>query len=154
MGKKIAGLVFALLVFFCIGGPIKGVERYEEVFQPETKNFADRAEEYFPVKQNIKTATVDVLVGKASWYGPEFDGRLTASGEVYNQSALTAAHRELEFGTKVRVTNLSNGKSVLVTINDRGPYVAGRHLDLSRAAAEQVDMVEQGVVEVKMEVIP
>ncbi|HHW01890.1 MAG TPA: septal ring lytic transglycosylase RlpA family protein [Thermoanaerobacterales bacterium] len=154
LGKKIAGLVFALLVFFCIGGPIKGVERYEEVFQPETKNFADRAEEYFPVKQNIKTATVDVLVGKASWYGPEFDGRLTASGEVYNQSALTAAHRELEFGTKVRVTNLSNGKSVLVTINDRGPYVAGRHLDLSRAAAEQVDMVEQGVVEVKMEVIP
>jgi rare lipoprotein A len=60
----------------------------------------------------------------------------------------------LAFGTKVRVTNLSNGKSVLVTINDRGPYVAGRHLDLSRAAAEQVDMVEQGVAEVKMEVIP
>jgi len=158
LGKKVVGLVFIFLVLFCIGGPIKGVESYEkviqqEVIQPETKAFATGAEEYLLLKQNMEASTANVLMGKASWYGPGFDGKTTASGQVYDQNALTAAHKELAFGTKVRVTNLSNGESVLVTINDRGPYVAGRHLDLSRAAAERVGMVEQGVANVKMEIL-
>ncbi|RFC69517.1 MULTISPECIES: septal ring lytic transglycosylase RlpA family protein [Mesorhizobium] len=82
--------------------------------------------------------------GKASWYGPGFHGRSTASGERFNQSNLTAAHKYLPFGTKLRVTNARNGKSVVVRINDRGPYVRGRLLDLSKGAATQIGMVRSG----------
>jgi rare lipoprotein A len=77
-------------------------------------------------------------VGTASWYGPGFHSKKTASGTRFNQNALTAAHRSLPLGTKARVTNLKNGKAVLVTINDRGPYSGGRVIDLSRAAARQL----------------
>ena len=79
-------------------------------------------------------------VGTASWYGPGFHGKKTASGNRFNQYALTAAHRSLPLGTRARVTNLRNGKAVTVTINDRGPYSGGRVIDLSRAAAQQLAM--------------
>ncbi len=79
-------------------------------------------------------------VGTASWYGPGFHGRKTASGKRFNQHALTAAHRSLPLGTRAKVTNLTNGKAVLVTINDRGPYHGGRVIDLSRAAAQRLAM--------------
>lgn len=78
--------------------------------------------------------------GVASWYGPGFHGRPTANGEHFNTHALTAAHRTLPFGTKVRVTNKSNGRSVVVRINDRGPYVGGRVIDLSNASARALGM--------------
>ena len=77
-------------------------------------------------------------VGTASWYGPGFHGKKTASGNRFNQHALTAAHRHWPLGTRARVTNLKNGKAVTVTINDRGPYRGGRVIDLSRAAARQL----------------
>jgi rare lipoprotein A len=89
-------------------------------------------------------------VGVASWYGPGFHGQSTASGEIYNQNALTAAHRTLPLGTRVEVTNLSNGKSVQVRINDRGPYVRGRSIDLSRGAARKLGMVKSGVSKVRI----
>jgi rare lipoprotein A len=92
--------------------------------------------------------------GIASWYGPRFHGKRAASGETFNENELTAAHRRLPFDTEVRVTNLANGRSVVVRINDRGPYVKGRILDLSRAAAEELGMVEPGIVKVKLEVLP
>ena len=76
--------------------------------------------------------------GLASWYGPGFHGRKTASGETFNAGALTAAHRSLPFGTRVRVVNKRNGRSVVVRINDRGPYGHGRVIDLSRAAARAI----------------
>lgn len=76
--------------------------------------------------------------GEASWYGPGFHGRKTASGERFNQNALTAAHRTLPFGAKVKVTNVNNGKSVTVRINDRGPYHGGRIIDLSKAANQAI----------------
>ncbi len=79
-------------------------------------------------------------VGTASWYGPGFHGKKTASGKRFNQQALTAAHRSLPLGTRAKVTNLRNGKAVMVTINDRGPYSGGRIIDLSRAAARQLAM--------------
>lgn len=75
----------------------------------------------------------------ASWYGGKFHGRTTASGEVYNMYALTAAHKTLPFGTKVKVTNKKNGKVVYVRINDRGPFIKGRVIDLSKAAHEKID---------------
>jgi rare lipoprotein A len=91
------------------------------------------------------------LVGKASWYGPRFHGRKTASGEIFNQHELTAAHRSLPLGTKVKVTNLKNGRSVVVRINDRGPYAKGRVIDLSRAAAKRLGMLNSGVAQVRVE---
>lgn len=89
--------------------------------------------------------------GKASFYASSFNGRKTASGEKFRNSKLTAAHKTLPFGTKVKVTNLSNGKSVKVRINDRGPFVAGRIIDLSKKAARRIDMADQGIgnVEIK-----
>jgi rare lipoprotein A len=91
-----------------------------------------------------------VETGLASWYGGKFHGRTTASGEVYDMYALTAAHKTLPFGTVVEVTNLENGRSLRVRINDRGPFVDGRIIDLSYAAAKRLDMVRDGVVRVKL----
>lgn len=87
----------------------------------------------------------------ASWYGPRFHGNLTANGEIYDQMALTAAHKSLPFGTILKVTNLRNGKSALIRINDRGPYVNGRDLDLSKGTAEALGMMHKGVIKVKVE---
>jgi len=88
---------------------------------------------------------------KASYYGGKYHGRLTASGERFNMHAMTAAHRSLPFGTRVRVTNLDNGKSVVVRINDRGPFVRGRVIDLSRAAAKKIGLT--GLAPVRVEVL-
>jgi len=91
--------------------------------------------------------------GRASFYGDELDGRRTASGEIYDQNKFTGAHLKLQFGTKVRVTNLFNDRSVIVRINDRGPYVKGRIIDVSKAAALKLDMIKAGVIEVLVEVV-
>ena len=88
---------------------------------------------------------------RASYYGPRFDGHRTASGQVFRQQELTAAHRVWRFGTKVRVTNLRNGRDVVVTITDRGPYVRGRGLDLSVAAARALGATGTGVVPVRLD---
>ncbi len=91
--------------------------------------------------------------GKATYYADKFHGRRTASGERYDKNRLTAAHRSLPFGTTVRVTNLLNGKTVIVRINDRGPLKGGRIIDLSRAAAIAVGMISQGVVPAGIEIV-
>ena len=89
--------------------------------------------------------------GQASYYGARHHGKQTASGERFDQHALTAAHRSLPFGSRVLVTNLHNGKSVVVRINDRGPFVRGRIIDVSRQAAAQLDMLRDGVVPVRVQ---
>lgn len=91
--------------------------------------------------------------GQASWYGDRHHGKRTASGERFDQHALTAAHRQLPFGTRVRVTHLGNGRQVTVRINDRGPFGKGRIIDLSRRAAEQLDMLRQGIAPVRIEAL-
>jgi rare lipoprotein A len=93
------------------------------------------------------------ISGSASWYGGTFHGRKTANGERYNMYGMTAAHKSLPFGTKVRVTNQKNGKAVVVRINDRGPYVGKRVIDLSKGAATAVGMIGSGVAPVKIEVL-
>jgi rare lipoprotein A len=93
---------------------------------------------------------VSAQVGRASFYGHGFHGRETASGVVFDQEAMTAAHRTLAFGTRVRVTNLANGNSVVVTVNDRGPYVRGRMIDLSLGAARALGFVEEGTTRVRV----
>ncbi|PAU94635.1 septal ring lytic transglycosylase RlpA family lipoprotein [Aliifodinibius salipaludis] len=88
--------------------------------------------------------------GKASWYGPNFDGKLTANGEIYDMYDLTAAHRTLPFNSVVKVKNLDNGKSVTVRINDRGPYAKNRIIDLSKKAADEIDMLGSGTAPVEL----
>jgi rare lipoprotein A len=94
-----------------------------------------------------------VQTGKASWYGDAHHGKKTASGEVYDMAQLTAAHRTLPIGTRVRVTNVANGRSVVVRINDRGPFRDGRIIDLSRAAARELGPLGVGVFTVRLEVL-
>lgn len=111
----------------------------------------DRTQHNFT--QSARTSIANSFGGRASWYGPGFHGRLTANGEVYNQNAMTAAHPSLEFGTKVEVTNLNNGRSVVVRINDRGPYAGGRVIDLSAAAARSLNMIHSGVAPVQVNIL-
>lgn len=94
-----------------------------------------------------------MLRGKASYYADKFHGRRTANGELFDMNELTAAHKTLPFGTVVEVTNLVNNRSVVVRINDRGPFVGGRIIDLSKKAAEVIDMINAGVVEVEVRIL-
>ena len=116
-----------------------------------------------PTEQKTKTQAKDIVnkskkslqtkYGSASFYGPGFHGRKTASGEVFNQNALTAAHRTLPFGTKLRVTCTTTGRSVVVRVNDRGPFHGNRVLDLSLGSAKAIGMVDRGVTKVKYEIL-
>lgn len=113
-------------------------------------------DEFVPVTEDIIENTTSIRyvnhgTMRASWYGPRFHGKTTANGEIYDQTALTAAHKSLRFGTILKVTNPGNNKSVIVRINDRGPYIPGRQLDLSKAAAEQLDVIFSGVKRLKVE---
>lgn len=93
-------------------------------------------------------------IGPASWYGKFFHGKQTASGETYNMYEMTAAHPELPLGTRVKVTNLHNEKSVIVRVNDRGPLVPGRIIDLSYGAAKELGFEEKGVQKVRLDIVP
>ena len=99
------------------------------------------------------TPPEDIQTGVASWYGPTFHGKSTSNKEIYDMHDLTAAHKSLPFGTYVVVTNLNNGKSVTVRINDRGPFVKGRIIDLSYAAARAVDLIGTGTAPVRLEIL-
>ncbi len=91
--------------------------------------------------------------GIASWYGPGFHGKKTANGEIYNQNAMTAAHKTLPLGSVVEVRNLENGKKITVRINDRGPFIDGRIIDLSKKGAERIGMLESGIAKVKVTLV-
>ena len=108
------------------------------------------ADKGYPVHPDSNKYELD---GKATWYGPGLNGNKTASGEIVDMYGMTAAHKKLPFGTIVVVTNQKNNKSVVVRINDRGPFVSGRIIDLSYGAAYLIDMVRDGVVPVKVEII-
>lgn len=101
-----------------------------------------------PSRRNL-----DISYGKASYYGADFNGKKTASGEVFDMYALTAAHNDFPFGTLCRITNLMNSKEVVVRINDRGPFVKDRIIDLSYGAASELDAINSGVIDVKIEVL-
>jgi rare lipoprotein A len=108
---------------------------------------------FSPISSVARSDHTQSLQGTASYYGAKFQGRRTASGERFNQEALTAAHKTLPFGTRVRVTNLRNGESVEVKINDRGPYIRGRIIDLSKGAAREIGMLRSGTAKVRVKVI-
>ncbi len=123
------------------GGPKSSEKAKTEYESPDDYKNAD------------KDAWKDQMEGIASWYGEDFNGRLTASGEVYDMYKFTAAHKTLPLGTVVKVTNLDNGKTVEVKVNDRGPYVKGRIIDLSRTAGRAIDIRGAGTSRVKLEVV-
>ena len=106
-----------------------------------------------PPSARNTAASANQLEGIASYYADEFHGRPTSSGEVYDMHALTAAHRTLPFNTKVRVVNLENGKSVVVRVNDRGPFKDDRIIDLSLEAAKQIGLVANGTAPVRLEIL-
>jgi rare lipoprotein A len=93
------------------------------------------------------------LDGIASYYAHDFNGKMTSNGEIFDMNALTAAHRTFPFGTKVRVTNLENNKTVVVRVNDRGPFKEGRMMDLSMGAAKEIDLIRTGTAHVRLEVL-
>jgi rare lipoprotein A len=115
---------------------------------PETVAAPEAVEQEVVPEQEVRPAILGE--GMASYYGAELAGNRTASGERFNPNALTAAHRTLPLGTRLRVTNKANGKSVIVRVNDRGPFAKGRILDLSRAAAERISMVRSGTARISI----
>ena len=106
-----------------------------------------------PPTSKVVPTVVRVITGEASWYGPGFFGNRTANGEVYQRGTMTAAHRTLPFGTKVRVTNLWNGRSEVIRINDRGPFVHHRVIDLGHGAASSLGLTASGIAQVRLEVL-
>ena len=121
----------------------------EAVYRSTMKPYKVRGKWYYP----IPAVEGETFIGKASWYGPNFHGKLTSNGERYNMHKRTAAHKTLPINTYVRVTNLNNGLETVVRINDRGPFVDGRIIDLSYQAAKEIGLIKKGVVPVKLEVV-
>ena len=103
--------------------------------------------------QSVQRTLAHAYTGVASWYGPGFYGRPTASGEIYRPGTYTIAHRSLPFGTRVRITNLNNGRSAVARVNDRGPYVGGRIADLGQGIASQLGVTSSGVANIRLEVL-
>lgn len=116
---------------------------------PTMKPYEIRGIKYYPTVVNVG----DIFHGNASWYGPDFHGKSTSNGEIYNMHDMTAAHKTLPMNTIVKVTNKNNGKSTVVRINDRGPFVETRIIDLSNTAARNIDMVGVGTAPVKVEIL-
>ncbi len=128
------------------GTPSKQKEGY---IHPTMRPYSVFGKRYYPTKVRVG----ETFYGISSWYGPDFDGKATSSGEIYDMHALTAAHKTFPMNTMVKVTNRDNGKSVIVRITDRGPFVGTRIIDLSNKAAHQIDMVKKGTANVKLEVV-
>lgn len=129
-------------------------QRFASVRIPESSSSGSKSQSQ-QSQQSVQEKALpgSIIRGYASFYGDEFHGRLTSNGEVFSQELLTAAHKTLPFGTKLKVTNTKNKRSVIVRVNDRGPFVDGRVLDLSRAAAERIDMKNEGIAFVSITVM-
>jgi rare lipoprotein A len=130
--------------------------RQEVTPTPAPQREERKADQAQPVKESTKIRSPrskNMQSGKASWYGPGFHGKPTASGEVFDQALMTAAHNTLPLGSKAKVINLANGNAVEVKINDRGPFVDGRIIDLSRAAARALGILASGVTQVRVEIL-
>ena len=151
MQRVLTQMVAALAVLSTMGaahGPNTMENRSQAAVPSSTVQFSMNAK---PVRAK---KSEPYQVGPASWYGKFFHGRQTASGETYNMYEMTAAHPDLPLGTRVRVTNLKNSKAVIVRVNDRGPLVPGRIIDLSYGAAQVLGFSEKGVQRVRLDIVP
>ena len=117
-------------------------------------SWEDRFLRQMPASPKGLLQLASAYTGQASWYGPGFYGNRTANGEVFRPGTYTAAHRSLPFGTRVKVTNLNNGRSAVVRINDRGPFTGGRIIDLAHGAATDLGVTSSGLATVRLEVLP
>jgi len=149
--RSLAKILFVLVLVALVGFTL--VVNEDKITEPAGTEDLSSVEEAVVTADRSLVEFVDKGNMKASWYGPGFHGRLTANGEIYDQMSFTAAHKSLKFGTLLKITNLRNSKSVVVRINDRGPYITGRDLDLSKAAALELGMVKRGVAKIKVEEI-
>lgn len=149
-------ILFCIGLFLCFLLTACGFKHHliseGRIFPPQERE-AVREEKFFPESRVEKRETKSVQYGVASWYGPDFHGKPTSSGEIYDMYQLTCAHNTLPLGTVVMVTNLENGRSLEVKVNDRGPFVKERLLDLSYAAAQILGIWEKGTALVKVEVV-
>ena len=148
--KSLAIVSFILVIGGLVGFTVINSEKVENNEQILTEEFVPET----ITESTVNTSSIEYVnrgTMKASWYGPKFHGKLTANGEIYDQMALTAAHKSLTFGTLLKVINPKNGKSVIVRINDRGPYVGNRELDLSKGAAMKLGLIKKGVARVKIQ---
>ncbi len=136
--KRVRHLFFCLLSFFILFG------------LAAKASFKDEVKDIIHYRDELRG---QIWYGNASWYGPYWHGRTTSNGETFNRNNLTAAHRTLPFNTMVKVTNLRNNKSVVVRVNDRGPFKAGRIIDLSEKAADKIDAKKQGISYVKVQIL-
>ena len=149
--RSLAKILFILVLIALIGFTLDVDE--DKITEPVVTEDVVSVEEESITADRSLVEFVDKGSMKASWYGPGFHGQKTANGEVYDQNSFTAAHKSQIFGTLLKITNLKNSKSVVVRINDRGPYIHGRDLDLSKAAALELGMVRKGVAKIKVEEI-
>ena len=152
-----------LFIFVLVGCSHKPIDRTSPTYRapvansstpsklnhPTMRPYTVMGKRYYPTVVSVG----ETFTGRASWYGPNFHGKKTSNGETYSMWAMTAAHKTLPMNTVVRVTNKSNGKSVVVRVNDRGPFVNTRIIDLSKKAATELDMVKTGTAPVKLEIL-
>lgn len=145
-------LIFILIIIQCTPSP-----RYHYREEPKRKTNRNRATKKTDSKSNnsplLSINNSDSAILTSSYYGKKFHGRRTSNGEIFNMYGYSAAHKTLPFGTVLKVTYLKNGKSVLVTVNDRGPFIKGRELDLSYMAAKKIGLTREGVGKVKIRVV-
>lgn len=147
--RSLVKILFVLIFIALVGFTLVVTEETSNEAIPN--NEVVKTEEDSPAADRSLVEFVDMGNMRASWYGPGFHGQKTANGERYDQMSFTAAHKSLKFGTLLKITNPKNNKSVVVRINDRGPYIGGRDLDLSKAAALELGFVRKGVTKIKVE---
>ena len=152
--------IFLIIVIFasCSSSPRYGrskTAKYKKATSTNSKKSKPKSKAIFidPKTVNTNVKHKKRMVGISSFYAEDFHGKLTANGEIYDMYGLTAAHKTLPLNTVARVTNLENGKSLILRINDRGPYIQGRMLDCSYGAAKKLDFVQQGKTKVQVDVI-
>ncbi len=152
--KRFVILIVSFLFFSTFGPEVFWLQTAEAASAPAARVKPTQKKRAPQRSANNRSPSArKAMRGTASWYGPHFDGKKTASGEIFDQEKLTAAHKTLPLGSKALITNLQNGNSVEVEINDRGPYVGERVIDVSYAAARELGLIEAGVAPVRIELV-
>ncbi len=150
---KIIYCIFGILYVLCAFADSSSIDSVQDRVEEEIHSMVPVASQEVSQEAVLSDDGKHLLSGIASWYGTKFQGRKTANGEIFDTNQISAAHKTLPFGSTVQVTNLNNGKHVVVRINDRGPFVENRVIDLSRAAAHEIDMIKYGTAPVRLDIL-
>ena len=159
ISRNLIAFIIILILASCSSAPryarSNSAPKYKKTSKPALKKTNPKSKAIFidPKTVNTNVKHKKKMVGISSFYAEDFHGKLTANGEIYDMYGLTAAHKTLPLNTVARVTNLENGKSLILRINDRGPYIVGRMLDCSYGAAKKLDFIKQGKTKVQVDII-